>query len=64
MSLFEEVEQAQFLLDQAYARLLEVKKHEPATEALRTLHAAADDALAEARTLVQLLERLAARQEP
>ncbi|MBB3693579.1 hypothetical protein [Sphingomonas sp. BK580] len=64
MSLFEEVERAQALLDQAYARLAEMEKHEAAAEALRALHAAADDALAETRALIRSFERLVSPEDP
>jgi hypothetical protein len=61
MSLFEKVEQAQALLDQAYARLLQVRAVGAGSDALHGLHAATEEALSEVRTLILMYERLSAR---
>lgn len=62
-TLVEKLEHAQVMLDQAYGHLIELKNQEPKTEALRTLHAAAEEALTEARAVVQLLEQLTSGSE-
>lgn len=63
MTLFQEVEHAQAMLDQAYCVILELQEQCGSVDGLHALHAATDQALAEARSLAQLLEMIIAEQQ-
>jgi hypothetical protein len=57
MTAFEEIEGIQAALDQAYARLIELRRDRD-LEDLEQLHQRAEETLAGARALVQMLEEL------
>lgn len=63
MTAFEEIEQIQASLDQAYAKLIELRRDRDLDE-VDQLHGRAEETLAGARALVQMLEELAGERKP
>jgi len=58
MDTFKEIEETQAALDQAYAKLVAMRQNHD-VENLGEVHGRAEEALAGARALVQMLEELA-----